>query len=59
MCKGEILSEVLSIFRTFSAEEGPATIPEDVLGALLSLSRLPLSGENLKLIIRLFSTFCY
>ena len=55
MCKGEILSEVLSIVRTFSAEEGPATIPEDALEALLSLPRLPLSGERKLKIIKCLS----
>ena len=55
MCKGEILSEVLSIVRTFSAEEGPATIPEDALEALLSLPRLPLSGERKLRIIKCLS----
>ena len=55
MCKGEILNEVLSIVMTFSAQEGPATIPEDVLEALLSLPRLPLSGERKLRIIKCLS----
>ena len=49
------MSEVLSIVRTFSAEEGPATIPEDALEALLSLPRLPLSGERKLRIIKCLS----
>ena len=50
----EILRELLALIKSFADEEGPRTIPEDLLEALSFLSRAPISGDRRLEVIKSF-----